>query len=320
MDAERFVLPSQLTLEPGVQASLLIKALDNNLQTVRNASHKLQMQIKAERAAKDKNVSQYEHGDLVLFNPREKPGDHLKTKLSPDWLGPYRVIQQVKNDVAVEHLVLQTEAVLHVERLKPFFGTHEQAYDIALHDQHQFQIETFNYYTGNPFVRTSLIFNITFIDGTINLRFPGDFTNTQQYQEFINTIPELFPLRFTAKKAKQEVSKIERLAITAVDEGTQAFVNLRIYDGRTSVWYDHLNLPDKSRPYIVRICFTKWYGRHHREIEAIVPFFGPMHPKYKLILTAYDIQAYVFLDQPYWTTHLLEDNDRRYPQIISTRS
>ena len=101
----------------------------------------------------------------------------------------------------------------------------------------------------------------------------------------------------------------------------EAFVNLRIYDGRTSMWYDSLNLPNPSLPYITRIYFTRWYNsNNHLEIEAIVPFFGPTRPKYKLILTAYDILAFIFMDLPYWTTILLEDNDRRFPQILSYRS
>ena len=98
----------------------VIKALDDNSQLIRQLSHDLQVELAAERAANDKNVSRYEPGDLVLFNPREKPSDHLSSKLSTDWLGPYEVIQQVKNDVGVKHIVLHTEAVIHVSRLKPF--------------------------------------------------------------------------------------------------------------------------------------------------------------------------------------------------------
>ena len=71
----------------------------------------------AERAAADKNISTYEPGDLILFNPRERPTDHLDTKLSPPWLGPYQVVQQVKNDISVRHIVLQSTAVLHVDRV-----------------------------------------------------------------------------------------------------------------------------------------------------------------------------------------------------------
>jgi hypothetical protein len=100
----------------------------------------------------------------------------------------------------------------------------------------------------------------------------------------------------------------------------EAFVDLRIFDGRSSMWFDSLNLPEKTLPYITRIIFTKWANRNnHREIEAIVPFFGSKHPKYKLILNSYDIMAYVFLldDYPYWTSVLVEDKHKRiFPQLL----
>ena len=151
-----------MNLAPGVRAHVLIRLLDDNLQHIRAKSRELQDKLAAKRREEDKNISSYASGDLVLFNPREHPRDHLPTKLTPNWLGPYQVIQQVKNDVLAKHIVLHTEGVFHVERLKSFFGTFEQALDIARHDQHQFKIISINYFTGNPFIRTSMTFNVTF--------------------------------------------------------------------------------------------------------------------------------------------------------------
>ena len=318
LDAARFNLPEQLLQEPGVRAAAIVKALDENLQTIRSISRKLQAELAAERAEQDKNISSYEPGDLVLFNPREQPSDHLPSKLSPNWLGPYSVINQVKNDVAVKHIVLNTEAVLHVERLKPFFGTFEEAVSIARHDQHQFNIIQFNYYTGNPFLRTSMTFNITFEDGTITMPYGGDFIDSQQFEAYILATPELFPLRFPVKVATREINRLERLAITSATPGMEAFVNIRIYDGKTSVWFDSLQLPHKDKPYLMPIRFTKWYYRNsQRLIEAVVPLFGNTHPKYTLYLTSYDIIAYVRFEWEYWTTILLDEQKlAQYPQIL----
>ena len=91
-DARYFELPDHFNLEPGVLASRLVKQLDNNLQLVRKLSLELQTKIAPERAASNQNISTYEPGDLILFNPREKPSDHLDTKLSPPWLGTYQVL------------------------------------------------------------------------------------------------------------------------------------------------------------------------------------------------------------------------------------
>jgi hypothetical protein len=44
----------------------------------------------------------------------------------------------------------------------------------------------------------------------------------------------------------------------------------------------------------------------------------PSQPKHKLILNAYDIMAYVYFDQPYWTTICLDQSHHReqFPQLL----
>jgi hypothetical protein len=234
------------------------------------------------------------------------------------------VISQNKNDVSVKHLVMHTDAVLHVDRIKPFFGTREQAIKLASHDYHQFHIESINFFTGNPFVRLSMTFNITFSDGTITLPYGGDFIHSQQFGDYIEANPILYPLRHPAKDVMRLVRQMGKLVITDAQPGMDAFVDLRIYDGYTSTWFDSLNLPDPTRPYITPIQFTRWYRTNARPpkktmIEAIVPFFGVKHHKFTIFLTSYDIMAYVHFDQPYWTTHLIQDSDRhKFPQILKS--
>ena len=113
---------------------------------------------------------------------------------------------------------------------------------------------------------------------------------------------------------------MEKLAITTVSPSVEAFVNLRIYDGRTSSWFDNLSLPKPTHPYITRIIFTQWYTNHNTtKIGAIVPYFPPNHPKYRLILTAYDIMAFVHLEWSPWSTTLIDENDRsKYPRILQS--
>ena len=318
-DARYFKFPDDLTVEPGERAHRLVKQLDDNLRHIRKLSLDLQTKLVAKRAAKDKSISHYEPGDLLLFNPREHARDFLDTKLSPEWLGPYEVIKQINNDITVRHIVLHTSAVLHVDRVKPFFGTYEQAISIARHDQHQYDIVSFNFYSGNPFIRTSMVFNVTFEDGTIDLPYGGDFIFSRQFEEYCKSQPELFPLLFPAKIALQKIKQMQSLAITDFQPGMDGFVNIRIYDGRKSMWFDSLKLPIKDKSYITPIRFTKWYGSNQRVIEAIVPIFGRHHSKYTLYLTAYDLMAYVFADEPYWTTVLLDKQDLiRNPQILKS--
>jgi hypothetical protein len=110
---------------------------------------------------------------------------------------------------------------------------------------------------------------------------------------------------------------MEKLAITDFQPDMEAFVNIRIYDGNSSSWFDNLGLPDKVYPYITPIRFTRWYSTNHRVIEAVVPIFGSTHSKYTLYLSAYDFMAYILPDRPYWESNLLEPEDLiRYPQIL----
>ena len=71
---------------------------------------------------------------------REQPSDHLETKLSLNWLGPYEVVSQAKNDITVQHVVIELTAVLQVDRTKPSFRSYEDAVAIARHDQQRFAI------------------------------------------------------------------------------------------------------------------------------------------------------------------------------------
>ena len=89
------------------------------------------------------------------MGPRETPSDHPYTKLSPPWLGPYEVIKKAKNDIECVHLNLGTKSNFHVSRVKPFFGSRQDAVDKL--DRNQFFIDSFNYFSGNPFMRQSMI-------------------------------------------------------------------------------------------------------------------------------------------------------------------
>ena len=101
--------------------------------------------------------------DLVLLDVLEGPKDRLPTKLSPPFLGPYQVIEQVVNDVHCRHVVLRTKHAYHVERFKPFFGSMEDAILLAKIDKNQVSIVSINYAMGNPFLRSKMRFNITFV-------------------------------------------------------------------------------------------------------------------------------------------------------------
>lgn len=157
--------------------------LDENLRVIRARSLESQQAIAAERISAGLPVSKYSPGDYVIWNQKESPSDHLPSKLSPGWLGPYEVLSHEKNDVTCRHLVLMTEHVFHVERLHPFFGSKNEAVEAAKLDKNQFFIHSISSFTGNPHKRTSMMFEVLFEHETSTLLVPynSDIADTQQF-------------------------------------------------------------------------------------------------------------------------------------------
>jgi RNase H-like domain found in reverse transcriptase/Reverse transcriptase (RNA-dependent DNA polymerase) len=284
-DATFYRLPEGLT--PGDSVPALIRALDENIRTVRELSLTLQRDIAAERRALDKPHVTYEPGDLILWNPRENPCDHLPNKLDPDWLGPYEVISHVKNDVECRHLVLHTTHKFHVTRVKPFFGGREDAIRCAKLDQNQYYIRSITRYTGNPHVRSSMSFTVLFEDGEAVVPWNADLANTQQYEEFVNDRPALFPLRFTAVQAKKKISAMNKLAITTVSPGDVLYLSLRYFDGTDRMWYDGLKLPDSTKLYVVQVVVDRFADKNHRRVSMKCATFSDTYT-----LTHYEVYAY----------------------------
>jgi len=292
-DAEYFRLPENI--EPGARSHEILVRLDQDLRNIRSISREKQEVIVQARKSKDPVHLNYELGDLVLFNARENPGDMLPSKLSPSWLGPYEVLEQSKNDVRMRHCCMHTEATQHLSRLKPFFGSLEDARRIAELDYNQFLIHKINYFTGNPHARTSMEFSVTFLNGDANetklLPYNKDLADSQQFDDFINSMPYLFPLRFLANEAPKRIISVNKTVITSVVPGDEAYMDLRFYDGKDRAWFDSLNFLEKHKQYLVAINFTRWKNRNRKIIIAYCEIFNQ-----EIEMTTYDVFATVVLN------------------------
>ena len=261
--------------------------MDEDLRIIRELSSRAQAELVAERKKFDHKPASYSVGDLVLWNPREQSTDHLSSKLSPTWLGPYSVVQQVKNDVTCRHIAMQTEDVFHLGRLKPFFGSYAEAVEMAKLDNNQFDIVSINFFSGNPHVRTSMSFNVTFNVGqgteTVNLNYTNDLARSQQFQDFVLSKPYLYPLRSAEKVSRKQISNMKKLAMTDANLGDQLYLSLRYYDGTNSSWYDNLNLPEKDKDYVIKIRLTRWLNNAHTAVECYCAVYEDT-----LTLTSYD--------------------------------
>ena len=108
-DATYFQLPNAREKEGDNELTITqsyVQLLDTNLKALQDISKKHQEQIKLERQTNSSEETQntYQPGDLVLF--QHDPNVPLPSKLSPKYVGPYIVLQQIKNDVNCRHVIL----------------------------------------------------------------------------------------------------------------------------------------------------------------------------------------------------------------------
>ena len=256
-------IPSEIT-------NAWVRALDQDLRHIRAVSARFQAELIAERLAATPEDTQnvFQEGDLVLF--RLNPDNPLPTKMSSPFLGPYKVIQQYKNDVECRHLVMGNTKWFHVTQLKIFHGTEEEGFKAALLDADQHVIRRILRWKGDPMKRTTMEFKVEFEDDDILwLPYTKDLDESVQFGNFIEEQPYLFPLRYKASDATKRITALRKEAITAVQPLDIVYVELRCAYGLD--WYDTLSIPNKyDVVYVVTVQYIKWRDRHHRFIQPKV--------------------------------------------------
>ena len=149
-DHARFQLPPPLS--PGHTYGDLVIALDRNLAIVRSITSAYQDSLRQHRQSNSPPDShnRFQPGDFVLWNPLETPHSFRSNKLSPKLLGPYKVIEQIKNDITCQHVVTNIVSRLHASRVTPYFGTPDTAYTTALLDRDEYIVDFIITHRGNP--------------------------------------------------------------------------------------------------------------------------------------------------------------------------
>ena len=161
--------------------------------------------------------------------------------------------------------------ILHTSRCKAFVGSRESAIAMAKLDNNQFFIQSINYYKGYAHVRRSTIFNVTFEDGeVIDVPYSADLASSEQFPTYINSVSELYPLRYSAAQAKKQIAMLNKLAITDFSIGDTFYLSLRYFDGIDSVWYDNLRLPEPSKQAVVECRILNFKGQRQSRIMVQV--------------------------------------------------
>jgi hypothetical protein len=275
-------LPSDTAI-PLVQ-NLFVRTLADNLKAVRAASALFQKSLADSRSAETPQLTQniFKPGDFVLKHQLPRP-----SKLYFEYLGPFLVLSQVKNDVQVRNLVYDSIHSFFVEDLKLFHGSAEQAMDAARRDTDQYAIEAVSAYRGDPLQRTTTSFLVQFVDGdNVWLPWSMDISSTQAFEIFCQSRNELYLLLYSAKEAKRIYAAINKQPISEVKPGNVAYVDLRWYGYD---WYSGLGLPHyDTQRYVVAFEYTQWYHSTTRtKIVAVCRLFNEEWP-----LNHYFVRAY----------------------------
>ena len=193
----------------------------------------------------------------------------LPSKLTPPWSGPFQVIKHIKNDVHCKDIITgRSDLIFDVSTLKPFIGTADQAFKIAMIDNNQFVIDTIISYRGDPDKRTYMEFLVQFADGAqIWLPYTIDLSTTIQFSDFIHKLPALFPLRYPAAMASKEKSRINTQKITEVAPGDMVYIDIRCYGYQ---WFKSLQLPNADTIiYLLTYKYTRWTNTTKTKISAV---------------------------------------------------
>ena len=306
-DAEKYMTMAKGNLLEKPHARL--SKLNANLVQLNEASKQIQHKLISTRKSagvlpEDQNM--YQPGDYVEFDA----GAKVVPKMSFRYKGPYCVQRQVANDVTCRHMATGEVKKLDVSDLRLYSGDKEQAEAMARRDHDQHIIDKVLYCTGNPLLRTSLVFRVVFLDGdVVELPYSKDLFDSVPYEEFCNSKPYLRHLRLTVLEAGKFISNIKRTPLRGYALHQEVYLDIRVYgDG----WFNDRQLPDtETITYVSKFRITKVSTK---QLSMINPLTQDNHrfaayDIYCYLHTVFDSSSMIVIDE----TFIL-----KYPQVTSS--
>ena len=217
-----------------------VAKLNANFQALHTASKVYQEELAAKRLVKHNNPDLLSWGDLVVRDPN-KP--FRKAKLNYYYRGPYEVRSIINNNVELKHLAMTALITEHVERLKPFLGTREEAEHLANLDADQFFIRKIKFYLGDPEPNkiTSLEIVVEFEDEDVYfLQCDKEITETQCFIAYAEINRELFWLTIDSPLRRNYFKAINSTVVPKYVVGYTAYTKLRFWGFH---WFEGLSLP-----------------------------------------------------------------------------
>jgi len=274
-DETYYSLP--VSLEPAEFQSAYVARLDDALRQLRQISAAHQQRLVKKRVDQSLQHNQFVVGDLVLKSVRSSTKHWKPEKLGPSFYGPYEVTRVHSNDYTCRHITDGTVDTFHTSMLKPYFGTREMAKRAALLDHDQYFVSAVTQYIGDPVIRTSMEFLVTYADGDESWQlYSADLSHVEAFQTFCLSRPELWPLIHTEAVARKQRVALNRAPITEVSPGDTRYVDLRSISQH---WYNGLEgelldpqIPDENTTiYVVPFVIGDWRNRLHTKVRVTCP-------------------------------------------------
>ena len=255
-----------------------VRLLQGNLQSLRETAATCIASKEYQRAGTLTPDTQniYQEGDFILYDLKGPEKSFLPSKLTTPYKGPYVVISQYKNDITCRHTNSGVVQVFHIDRVKPFYGSDEQATTLAQVDYQQFIITAITAYRGDPTTRSKMEFLITYEDGTISWKsWDRDLFKSMPYEDYCRSVPQLFPMIFNVEMARQQIKDINSTPIQAVRPGLIGYMDLRWY---SFDWYATLGLPNEDTTiYVLQYQYGQWVGNAEKKIRLKFDITGEEH-------------------------------------------
>ena len=284
--------------------SSYLEQLNEHLKTVWEATLAFQQTILDERIPDTQEQNIFQPGDLILHLESKRP-----SKLDAEYSGPYSVIAQIRNTVECRHVSAGVVKFLHVSRIKPFFGTASEAFDMAMRDKDQFVIKNILAYHGDPIKRLSLEFQVQFADDDVRwVPWSKDLFDSLPYESYCRKHRHLFPLLFSLEQAKREIRNLSKKQIVGYKIGSPLLVILRSFG---EAWYQSLSLPDvDTTTYVVRYAVTSIAKDAKSLIIASQIFKG------KITIDSYYLFAFT-VDESVPHVEVTSELIQKYPELIA---
>jgi hypothetical protein len=248
-----------------------LRKLNEYLRVAREESelfHKKIIERRAKENVDGDMVMRYQPGDLILFKPNPRSKAH---KLVPTNLGPYRVHSQERSEILCHQVATCVARQFHITRVYPFTGSEEEAFELACRDSHQYGVIEVLGYRGDPVsARRYMTFLVRFADEDISwIQYGPGLISNAVYQNFVDSIPELALLKYTALEAGRYIAHTRKLMIPTKLTPSRFLIDIRVL-GFT--WYDSLNLPDADTSlYVMHAEFVKYTNKPKSRAEVFIP-------------------------------------------------